>query len=492
MNRSATRACRPLSLSSISLGPDRSTQDNEHRAGNADSRYIFYRFYSPSAAIVSRNAFDPIDPFLGRIKLTAVTPPRTIDSLKRCLAWAENLNDPSNQRTDLYLTASSDSPIQNGNLSIVGVDLGSSARSALALVLRQDLADSEKASVGGIRVPDNFRISPGILEGRRRSQMTTEPHYVYYRVYAPEKAIPSSAAFHQRDSFTGRLDVTRIPPPHTVATLTRCLADSEKLTHQHVHPTIFLTAASQSPMLGIQKISVQGSGPGSVPEEPFALVLSVNPGLRGSEHPSAQEGPGSSSTNSSHYLYYRLYSCGGETPSKTAFDPHDPALGRVDRNHVTPPHTASSIRRCIAKVEENPRYICGELYPDNANSTAIPDGLYVSLAAAQGRGLGMSPSTAVVLVEQERREGVFNRPTKCVVSGDRGSRLSGWLKCTRGEVVFTDAVLQDASQTGSGSSIVPMPAYIAVAASGRRGFISPGSFKFLDELLPDARRVLQS
>lgn len=141
------------------------------------SLLVFYRFYSPSAAIVSRNAFDPTDPFIGRIKLTAVSPPRTVDSLKRCLSQCENLNDPANQRTDLYLTAWSDSPIQNGNLPIVGVDMGSSIHSAVALVLRHDLADSEKASVGGIHVPDNFRISPGILEGRRRNRKSCQPHH---------------------------------------------------------------------------------------------------------------------------------------------------------------------------------------------------------------------------------------------------------------------------------------------------------------------------
>lgn len=139
-------------------------------------RVVFYRFYSPSSAIVSRNAFDAADPFLGRIKLTAVSRPRTVDSLKRFLAQSENLNDPANQRTDLYSVSSSDSPIRNGNLHLMDIDLGSSPQSALAFVLRQDLADAEKASVGGIRIPDNFRISPGVLEGRCRSHNRKSSH----------------------------------------------------------------------------------------------------------------------------------------------------------------------------------------------------------------------------------------------------------------------------------------------------------------------------
>ncbi|KAJ7089536.1 hypothetical protein C8R44DRAFT_892231 [Mycena epipterygia] len=464
----------------------------ENRKGNMESRYIFYRFYSPSSAIVSRNAFDAADPFLGRIKLIAVASPRTVDSLKRFLAQSENLNDPANERTDLYSVASSDSPIRNGNLHLMDMDLGSSPQLPVAFVLRQDLSDAEKASVGGIHIPDNFRISPGVLEGRRRSHSRTEtemePRYIYYRVYTPERAIRSLDAFHPKDSFLGRIDVTRIPPPHTVATLSQCLANAEKLSYQHVYPLIFLTAASQYSMPGTQKISILGRGPGSVPEEALALVLLANPGGRSQRRP---EGASGGNVKSTQYLYYRLHNRDGETVSKTAFDPDDRAVGRIDRIHVTPPHTAYAIRRCIAKVEGNPRYIYGTLYPDSSNTMAIPDDAHLSLLSSRG-GLGISTNSAVVLVEQERREGVFNRPMRCMVFMDRASKLPGWLRCARGQVVFTDGILRDAGQSGGRSSTTPLPAYIAVTAKRHRGFISPGSFRFLDELLPDTPRGLHA
>lgn len=121
---------------------------------------------------------------------------------------------------------------------------------------------------------------------------------VYYRVYTPERAIPSLDAFHPKDSFLGRIDVTRIPPPHTVSTLSRCLADAEKLVYQHVHPLIFPTAASQSAIPGTQKISILGRGPGSVPEEALALVLFANPGVLSHRRP---EGASGGNVKSTHY-----------------------------------------------------------------------------------------------------------------------------------------------------------------------------------------------
>jgi hypothetical protein len=125
--------------------------------------------------MVSRNAFDATDPFIGRIKSTTIPPPRTVDTLKCCLAYFESLSDPNNQRTELYLTASSDSPIQNSNLLLVGEDLGSSPQSAVAFVLRQDLSDVEKASLGSVRVPNDFRVSP--RRNSRKSAKLRHPNH---------------------------------------------------------------------------------------------------------------------------------------------------------------------------------------------------------------------------------------------------------------------------------------------------------------------------
>jgi hypothetical protein len=100
-------------------------------------------------------------------------------------------------------------------------------------------------------------------------------------MYTPERAIPSSAAFHPKDGFIGRIDVMHIPPPHTASTVSRCLAEAEKIPHQYSRPMLFSSPADQAPMSATQKISIlDGPGPGASQEHPLALVLSANPGLR--------------------------------------------------------------------------------------------------------------------------------------------------------------------------------------------------------------------
>jgi hypothetical protein len=48
-------------------------------------------------------------------------------------------------------------------------------------------------------------------------------------------------------------------------------------------------------------------------------------------------------------VYYRLYTEDGAFPSKSAVKSSDRSLGHI--NIITPPHTISSIKWCIAKAE---------------------------------------------------------------------------------------------------------------------------------------------
>ena len=61
---------------------------------------------------------------------------------------------------------------------------------------------------------------------------------------------------------------------------------------------------------------------------------------------------------SSHFLcvwiclvYYRIYAEDGAILSKTPVAPGNPFLGRIKARSVAPPHTARSVKRSIAKVE---------------------------------------------------------------------------------------------------------------------------------------------
>ena len=51
-------------------------------------------------------------------------------------------------------------------------------------------------------------------------------------------------------------------------------------------------------------------------------------------------------------VYYRVYSSeGGDKKAKTSFDESDTSLGRINTLLIAPPHTAGSLKACIAKVE---------------------------------------------------------------------------------------------------------------------------------------------
>ena len=78
-------------------------------------------------------------------------------------------------------------------------------------------------------------------------------------------------------------------------------------------------------------------------------------------------------------VYYRVYSSeGGDKKAKTSFDESDISLGRVNTLLIAPPHTAGSLKACIAKVEglvmpDHALYKAMELFEDVNSDAAMSD-----------------------------------------------------------------------------------------------------------------------
>jgi hypothetical protein len=80
-------------------------------------------------------------------------------------------------------------------------------------------------------------------------------------------------------------------------------------------------------------------------------------------------------------VYYRVYSSegeGDEEKAKTSFDESDISLGRINTLFIAPPHTAGSLKTCIAKVEGlvTPGHTCYkdmELFQDMTSDTTMSD-----------------------------------------------------------------------------------------------------------------------
>ncbi|KAJ7929454.1 hypothetical protein B0H13DRAFT_1859664 [Mycena leptocephala] len=67
-----------------------STQGFRTNTGSS-FKIVYYRVYTPDAAIHSKSAWDAKDQFLGRIAANSIPPPHNVGSLKRCIAHTEGL-----------------------------------------------------------------------------------------------------------------------------------------------------------------------------------------------------------------------------------------------------------------------------------------------------------------------------------------------------------------------------------------------------------------
>jgi hypothetical protein len=247
---------------------------------------------------------------------------------------------------------------------------------------------------------------------------------VYYRIYAEDGAIPSRTPISPGDPFLGRIKVRSVPPPRTVKAVKGSIAKVENIKDRE-STSIFLTPYSQSPMDDAEKFTIlNGTGPGSTPQEPLALVAKMSDSERSDleyegrggfasvaerdttppeirYRTSIQHSPTSVFLTSRllREVYYLLYADGYEIPSKVAFDPEEPSLGRIRADSVAPPHSPTSIKRCISRVERDPKLAWhADLFADTSCDTPLDEG-HISILRTDGPGLSPNDPMAIVLVK---------------------------------------------------------------------------------------------
>ncbi|KAF8146516.1 hypothetical protein K438DRAFT_1869167 [Mycena galopus ATCC 62051] len=237
-----------------------------------------------------------------------------------------------------------------------------------------------------------------------------EPRYLYYRVYSPDGAIPSKTAFDPRNPFIGRIAARSVPPPHNATSLKRCFVKAENITDPDGSRTLLYQSPDASYSLqSTDKVAIVGPIDGATPETAFALVLQdeltqgENAAINCLDLSSrCEENP--------KYLYYRLFTQTAEDCSKVAFNLDDPALGRVERILVSPPHESASLKRHIAKVESKPIYAFSALFKNISALEALQD--FSDLPLMKNGSPGWTEDEPMVLVQPERRAGLYNRPIK--------------------------------------------------------------------------------
>ena len=94
-------------------------------------------------------------------------------------------------------------------------------------------------------------------------------------------------------------------------------------------------------------------------------------------------------------MYYLLYANDYQIPSKVAFDPEEPPLGRIRADFVAPPHSPASIKRCISRVERTPALVHADLFADMSCDTPLKEG-HISILRTDGPGVNPNEPMAIV------------------------------------------------------------------------------------------------
>jgi len=186
----------------------------------------------------------------------------------------------------------------------------------------------------------------------------SDPRYLYYRVYTEDGAIPSNAPLDAGDPYLARILAKSVAPPHTVSSLKRCLSKVESIVN-HRKTSLFLSTSSQTPMDDGHRLSLlNGSGPGSTPQEPMALVVKSSESERNTLAGARTSPDISASSRKVRYLYYRIYTADGAIISKNKVaESNDVSLGCVNTVLFAPPHTVdpSNVACATLKISATTR-----------------------------------------------------------------------------------------------------------------------------------------
>ena len=114
---------------------------------------------------------------------------------------------------------------------------------------------------------------------------------VYYRIYAEDGAILSKTPATPGDPFLGCIKARSVPPPYTVKAIKHSIAKVENIKDR-TNTSLFLTPYSKSPMGEADKVRILNrTGPGSMPQEPLALVAKLSDSERSALESGGMSGP---------------------------------------------------------------------------------------------------------------------------------------------------------------------------------------------------------
>ena len=96
---------------------------------------------------------------------------------------------------------------------------------------------------------------------------------VYYRLYTSDGPISTRKPIVANDRFLGRITATSVPPPHTVASLMRCISRAE-LINPSVPSNLYNDLSDISPVDDGPVSILQADGIGSTRQNAVAILYS--------------------------------------------------------------------------------------------------------------------------------------------------------------------------------------------------------------------------
>ncbi|KIM75612.1 hypothetical protein PILCRDRAFT_827049 [Piloderma croceum F 1598] len=232
----------------------------------AGPRYIFYRVYAEDGAIPSVNSVYTDDPYLGRISAEIVAPPHIAKNIKLCLSGVEGIGD--NTATNLFISVSSPTPMADDHCVPISEYPGPGCLPNKPMALVAMCTGADGRSLEGV---------PAEADHPQEGTTPLETRYLYYRVYDKCRAIGVKKPASPDKPWIGRISVDSVPPPHTAASIMRCLSKVEDLANLK-HPQLYLKCNSGSPIGANEHVSIlTDTRPGSTPEDPVAFVESPDP-----------------------------------------------------------------------------------------------------------------------------------------------------------------------------------------------------------------------
>ncbi|KAJ7635452.1 hypothetical protein DFH06DRAFT_1003427, partial [Mycena polygramma] len=217
---------------------------------------VYYRVYTGDGAIPSKSAFDPTNPFIGRITARSVPPPHIVGSLKRCVAGTEQISEDS---TRLYLNQSARSPLDSSTkvtIRGVGNDPGKTLETAFALIIVGEMTPEGVAAVDAVDL----------------SQYREGSEYLYYQLYSRTAEDVSKVAFEPTEPSIGRVEKLRICPPLYFASIKRCVAKMEGKPI-YAYGDLYANISAEKAIGGwVLYASVADGTAGSTKENPMVLV----------------------------------------------------------------------------------------------------------------------------------------------------------------------------------------------------------------------------